>query len=263
MAQLSTIISSILRDMVFAQHQANMYAIALKDIYSKNGRLDNFALPAVALGEMDLAIQYGITDSSSETEQFEVNFPILRDILKGISRYCAKLILDSAIPVFNEVLPDKATNGAANDAAPLLTLKNDESSKRDLGVFLSRKILRSLQKESTSIINEDGTINEKVLSRIVLNVAEDSLLTHGEIREILDKNANSDYDEKVKSAIETAVGQGIPALVHDVNVKRKRLIPSIDVCVSSEELAKLPEDAIHTLHFKVSPNNINLYLKDE
>ena len=49
MAQLSTIISSILRDMVFAQHQANMYAIALKDIYSKNGRLDNFSLPAVAL----------------------------------------------------------------------------------------------------------------------------------------------------------------------------------------------------------------------
>ena len=259
MAQLSTIISSILRDMVFAQHQANMYAIALKDIYSKNGRLDNFALPAVALGEMDLAIQYGITDSSSETEQYEVNFPILRDILKGISRYCAKLILDSAIPVFSEVLPNKATN----DTTPLLTLKNDENTKRDLGVFLSRKILRSLQKESTSIINEDGSINGNVLSRIVLNVAEDALLTHGEIREILDKNANSDYDEKVKSAIKTAVDQGIPALVQDVNVKRKRLIPSIDVCVSSEELAKLPEDAIHTLHFKVSPNNINLYLKDE
>ena len=39
MAQLSTIISSILRDMVFAQHQANMYAIALKDIYSKSQTL--------------------------------------------------------------------------------------------------------------------------------------------------------------------------------------------------------------------------------
>ena len=102
MAQLSTIISSILRDMVFAQHQANMYAIALKDIYSKYGRLDCFALPAVALGEMDLCIQYGITDSSAEVEQYEINFPALRDIEKGISKSCAKLLLDSAIPIFNE-----------------------------------------------------------------------------------------------------------------------------------------------------------------
>ena len=117
MAQLSTIISSILRDMVFAQHQANMYAIALKDIYSKYGRLDCFALPAVALGEMDLCIQYGITDSSAEVEQYEINFPALRDIEKGISKSCAKLLLDSAIPIFNEVLPDRATE----DTAPLQT----------------------------------------------------------------------------------------------------------------------------------------------
>ena len=107
MAQLSTIISSILRDMVFAQHQANMYAIALKDIYSKNGRLDNFSLPAVALGEMDFCIQYGITDSSAEVEQYEINYPALRDIVKGIAKSCAKLLLDSTIPIFSEVLQTK------------------------------------------------------------------------------------------------------------------------------------------------------------
>ncbi len=259
MAQLSTIISSILRDMVFAQHQANMYAIALKDVYSKNGRLDNFTLPAVALGEMDLSIQYGITDSSTETEQYEINFPVLRDTLRGISRSCAKLLLDSAIPAFSDVLPDRATN----DTAPLLTLQNDENTKRNFGAFLSRKILKTLQKEAIAFINEDGSINEKALARIILNVAEESLLNHKDVTEILNKNADSDYDETIKSAMKTAIEKGLPALIQDINVKRKRLIPSIDVCVSSEELANLPEDAIHTLHFKVSPNNINLYLKDE
>ena len=240
MAQLSTIISSILRDMVFAQHQANMYSIALKDIYSKYGRLDSFALPAVALGEMDLCIQYGITDSSAEVEQYEINFPALRDIEKGISKSCAKLLLDSAIPIFNEVLPDRATE----DTAPLQTLEDDKKTKRDFSAFLSRKIQRAM-------------------ARIVLSVGEDSLLNHGDIREMLDQNVNGEYDEKVKAAMRTAVEQGLPALLQDVNVKRKRLMPSIDVCVSSEELAKLPEDAIHTLRFKVSPNNINIYLKDE
>ena len=259
MAQLSTIISSILRDMVFAQHQANMYAIALKDIYSKYGRLDSFALPAVALGEMDLCIQYGITDSSAEVEQYEINFPALRDIEKGISKSCARLLLDSAIPIFNEVLLDRATE----DTAPLQTLEDDKKTKRDFSAFLSRKIQRAIQKEYTAIIQDDGSVNEKTLARIVLSVGEDSLLNHGDIREMLDQNVNGEYDEKVKAAMRTAVEQGLPALLQDVNVKRKRLMPSIDVCVSSEELAKLPEDAIHTLRFKVSPNNINIYLKDE
>ena len=249
MAQLSTIISSILRDMVFAQHQANMYAIALKDIYSKNGRLDNFSLPAVALGEMDFSIQYGITDSSAEAEQYEINFPVLRDIVKGISKSCAKLLLDSAIPAFNEVLSDKATE----DIAPLQTLEADKKTRRDFSAFLSRKIQMAIQKETTAIIQDDGSINEKTLARVVLSVGEDSLLNHGDI----------EYDEKVKAAMKIAVEQGLPALLQDVNVKRKRLMPSVDVCVTSEELAKLPEDAIHTLHFKVSPNNINIYLKDE
>ena len=259
MAQLSTIISSILRDMVFAQHQANMYSIALKDIYSKYGRLDSFALPAVALGEMDLCIQYGITDSSAEAEQYEINFPVLRDIVKGISKSCAKLLLDSAIPAFNEVLSDKATE----DIAPLQTLEADKKTRRDFSAFLSRKIQMAIQKETTAIIQDDGSINEKTLARVVLSVGEDSLLNHGDIREMLDQNVNGEYDEKVKAAMKIAVEQGLPALLQDVNVKRKRLMPSVDVCVTSEELAKLPEDAIHTLHFKVSPNNINIYLKDE
>ena len=160
---------------------------------------------------MDLCIQYGITDSSAEVEQYEINFPALRDIEKGISK----------------------------------------------------SIQRAIQKEYTAIIQDDGSVNEKTLARIVLSVGEDSLLNHGDIREMLDQNVNGEYDEKVKAAMRTAVEQGLPALLQDVNVKRKRLMPSIDVCVSSEELAKLPEDAIHTLRFKVSPNNINIYLKDE
>ena len=57
MAQLSTIISSILRDMVSAQHEANMYAASLEEIYRRDGRLEGFHLPAIALGELELGIQ--------------------------------------------------------------------------------------------------------------------------------------------------------------------------------------------------------------
>lgn len=85
MAQLSTIVSSILRDMVYAQHQANMYAISLEDVYRKNGRLEDFAMPAIALGEMQLSLRYGIADSSVEIEQYEINYPALREMAKTFS----------------------------------------------------------------------------------------------------------------------------------------------------------------------------------
>lgn len=85
MAQLSTIISSILRDMIVAQHEANMYAMSLEDVYKQNGRLEQFALPTVAVGEVELDLRYGVKSDSAQTEQYEINYPLLRKVAKQIS----------------------------------------------------------------------------------------------------------------------------------------------------------------------------------
>ena len=136
--------------MVFAQHQANMYAIALKDIYSKYGRLDCFALPAVALGEMDLCIQYGITDSSAEVEQYEINFPALRDIEKGISKSCAKLLLDSAIPIFNEVLPDRATEDCFSTVPSPYSMKSYQTGQQKIPLLC--KLWRTTRRQNVILV---------------------------------------------------------------------------------------------------------------
>ncbi|MDE7089114.1 MAG: hypothetical protein K2O54_03250, partial [Prevotella sp.] len=184
MAQLSTIISSILRDMVSAQHQANLYAMTLKDMYSSDGQLNEFALPAVALGEMELCIQYGITDSLPEMELYEINPPALQDVIRNISKVCARLLLDNAVPAFKNALPDKYTE----DAEPLDTLENDMEKRNGFSAFLSHKIRKALQKEYATIIKEDGSIEEETLLQIVMNVGEEALLNHNEVREVLDRN---------------------------------------------------------------------------
>ncbi len=258
MAQLSTVISSILRDMVIAQHQANLYAMTLKDMYGKNGRLDSFPLPAVALGEMEISIQYSITDAAAEVEQLETNFPALRDFVRSVSWSSAGLLLDSAVPVLMEAMPVMSSR----DASPPLAL-GDEAKMRDFRSFLSRKTQKSLQKDITAIVSEDGSINQKSLAKIILAVGEEWLLNQKDIREMLDKNDGEGYDDRVRNFMRDAVSHGLPALLQGVNVKRKRMVPSVDVCVSSEELSKLPEDSIHALHFKVTPDKINMYLKDE
>ena len=95
MAQLSTIISSILRDMIVAQHEANMYAMSLENVYKQNGRLEQFALPTVAIGEVELDLRYGVKDDSVQTEQYEINYPQLRKVAKQVSEKCANAIIKS------------------------------------------------------------------------------------------------------------------------------------------------------------------------
>lgn len=259
MARLSTIVGSILRDMVNAQHQANLYATTLKSMYSPKGQLDEFPLPAVALGEMELCIQYGITGLLPETELCEINPLAFQAVTKNISKACAQLLLDSAIPAFSSVM----RNDISEDAQALAALTRDTEKWREISAFLSHKIQEAIQKEATAIVNENGSIDQTALSQIVQNVGEEFLLNHQEIWEILDKNANADYDEKVKAAMKATVEQGLPALLQGVDVRCQHPIPPVDVCVSSEELATLPSSAIHTFRLKISPHNINMYLRDE
>lgn len=75
MAQLQSIISSVLRDVLVAQHEANIYSMSLCESYRKDGHTELFPLPAIAIGEMELEIRYGIKAVAAQSIQFEINYP--------------------------------------------------------------------------------------------------------------------------------------------------------------------------------------------
>ena len=54
----------------------------------------------------------------------------------------------------------------------------------------------------------------------------------------------------------------MPKIVKDVNIKRKRLMPSVDVIVNSQELSGLPDECVHSIKFRISPDNIRLFTDD-
>ncbi|MCS2253490.1 hypothetical protein NXW24_16740 [Bacteroides fragilis] len=68
MAQLSSVIGSILRDIVSAQHEANLYSLSLGDSYGKDGKAKDFQLPNVMVSDMELDLKYGVK-SASESQQ--------------------------------------------------------------------------------------------------------------------------------------------------------------------------------------------------
>ena len=259
MAQLSTIISSILRDMIVAQHEANMYAMSLEDVYKQNGRLEQFALPTVAVGEVELDLRYGVKSDSAQTEQYEINYPQLRKVAKQVSKDYADEIVKSTLPVLQALFPDEGTNSSTKVLANFAV---DDNLKRKYKAFLSRKILKAMQLSFTYLIKDDGCINEKVLLECILSVCDDKLLGHEDLQVLFNRPSGEETRKEIRKNLETFLKDMMPKILKDINLKRKRIIPSVDVTLNSEELANLPEECIHTLHFHVSPNNIKLYSEE-
>lgn len=259
MAQLSTIISSILRDMIVAQHEANMYAMSLEDVYKQNGRLEQFALPTVAVGEVELDLRYGVKSDSAQTEQYEINYPQLRKVAKQVSKDYAEEIVKSTLPVLQALFPDEGTNSSTKVLANFAV---DDNLKRKYKAFLSRKILKAMQLSFTSLIKDDGRINEKVLLECILSVCDDKLLGHEDLQVLFNRPSGEETRKEIRKNLETFLKDMMPKILKDINLKRKRIIPSVDVTLNSEKLANLPEECIHTLHFHVSPNNIKLYSEE-
>ena len=54
MANLQVVIASVLRDVLLAQHEANLLTEALAKQYREAGVLSQLNLPAVTIGDMEL-----------------------------------------------------------------------------------------------------------------------------------------------------------------------------------------------------------------
>lgn len=157
--------------------------------------------------------------------------------------------------LFPEDGTDSGTKVLANFAI-------DDNLKRKYSAFLSRKILKAMQLNFTSLIKDDGSVNDSVLLDCILSVCDENLLGHEDLQVLFNRPDGENTRKDIRDNLENFLKNMMPSLLKDINLKRKRIIPSVDVTLNSEELANLPEECIHTLHFHVSPNNIKLYSEE-
>ena len=66
MAQLKSIIGSILRDIIYAQHEANLYTVSLGESYGKDGKAKGFDLPNIMFSDIEMELRYAVTCSDDE-----------------------------------------------------------------------------------------------------------------------------------------------------------------------------------------------------
>lgn len=60
MVKLKDVIASVLRDVIEAQHEANLLTEALSEEYVEDGLPKHLLVPAVSIGEMEITLKYAI-----------------------------------------------------------------------------------------------------------------------------------------------------------------------------------------------------------
>lgn len=69
MVKLKDVIASVLRDVIEAQHEANLLTEALSEEYGKDGLPRHLLVPTVNIGEMEITLKYAIiNDSDSDSD---------------------------------------------------------------------------------------------------------------------------------------------------------------------------------------------------
>lgn len=260
MAQLSKVVSSILRDMVLAQHEANLYALRLAEPYKNSGKTDNFPLPSVALGEMDLEIKYGVIDASVQQEQFEIDYIKLGKVISKLSPQLSEVIISTVVSTVISALPEDIVMGTEN----LIRKLDDEGELlQKFSTFLSRKLLSEMQRDLQSLVNADGTLCVEVISDIATKVGCEVVIYHQDLNSYFDMDHGDKVRQKAGANLSLTIDGMLTHFVDGINVMQKELYQSLNIAISSDELAKYPKESIHTFHFKIVPRDMRMDTEDD
>lgn len=257
MAQLSSIIYSMMRDLVLAQHEANLYSSSLKEAYVKYGRLETYSLPTIALGEIDLDLHYGVGEIDENVEQWEVNYAELRDRLSGI--------VNSTVRVATEAVVDSISEAEYCDSAKGKALKEfvrSMQAQSNFSTLVSRKFLRVLHSNLSRLLTEEGAIDNAYLLSSALQTIKEEILASDDFTPLVSNESGVELREQILSTIRERLEAILPRTTKDVSCKRLRRVPSMSVVINSEELSKMPEESIHSFRIKIKPQSVNMQIAE-
>ncbi len=251
MAQLSKILGSILRDMVAAQHEANMYALKLSTAYRNQNQATTIGSPAVCLGEMELMLHCGFTGDTVIGEDYEIDQIAVLRTIKELSDQLSEVIISS---ILSTIVQNR--DNSDSDEGPITLLNREKTLRRNFLTYLSHKLLDYLQQYRAEFIALDGTIDEVSLSESVLLISDREFLSNPDIKDVFDNDASGELLNKVKKNLQTSINLLLPRLLEDIHISRPNRYSSMDVIISSDALSKLPDECIQTLRLKISPRDL-------
>lgn len=251
MAQLSKILGSILRDMVSAQHEANMYALKLSSAYRNHNQAASLNPPVVCLGEMELMLRCGFTGKAAAGETYEIDHTLVYRTIQELSSAISEVIVTC---ILSTIAQHKGDN--SQDEGPIARLNKEKTLRRNFIAFLGRKLYSYLKGHRAEFIALDGSIDYEMLQESILFVTDDKFLSHSDLEDVFIDDTSGELRKTIRENLQANIQIMLPRLLKDVQIGRPSKYTSMDVTVSSEELSKLPDECIHTLRMKISPRDL-------
>lgn len=255
MAQLSSVIGSILRDIISAQHEANLYSISLSESYGKDGKAKDFQLPNVAISDMELELKYAVIGDSDNEEQYNISYSRLRKFLNDLCSEAAKTVITSVISAI--LTSDIQRN--EEDKRFFYHLKQEDELNRKFHSFLSRNMRNTFNNRLyESLDTKTGKLQTENVCKKLMNVVCNKFLDDTDLNNLFKDADGKALKQEAEDTARNALEGLVTKLSEDANFKRAKIFPKIDVAVTATELEKLPEEAIHTFRLKFSPVNCNV-----
>lgn len=248
MAQLSTIVSSILHDFIQAQHEANCYSLSLEREYGQHGKIKDFQLPNAVLGDLEFELRYAVKGEGDIRYEYEVDYVKLKRFYQGISEQLAKISVTSVVSTVSQ-----ASIGVDDDYDSYHQfMKKEEVLKHEFCAFLSRKFLGALTERTVEIIAADGNVNSDILLEVVMEVVRSEFLQHADLDELFKGKSGEVLRTEAGENLKYSLSGLVEKLLNDFNCVRKHSFPSVEVIVTADELKKLPEEAVQCIKFRIT-----------
>lgn len=260
MAQLSSVIGSIMRDIISAQHEANLYSLALSENYGKDGKVRDFHLPGVVISDMELELKYGVISSDENQEQFNIKYNKFRLFVKSLCEEAAKTVITAVV----SVVMNSDIDREESDIEFFIRLKKEEELNRNFRHFLSKNMRAAFSSGLyEGVDHKTGEVITEKMVRKLKDVAVRRFLDDTDLESLFSGKDGGDLKESAAAEIETALTALVIKMSEGMNFKRVKVFPRLDVAVTADELAKMPEDAVHVFKLKFSPIACNLTEPDE
>lgn len=260
MAQLNSIIGSILRDIISAQHEANLYSYSLSESYGREGKVKDFQLPGVVISDMELELKYGVLSTAENQEQYNIRYGKLRQFIRNLCPQCAQAAMTAAI---QDVLV-KDTTRPPHQKRFFQHLEQHGDVYKQFLSFLTRNMNNAFTGTLYEIVDKGsgGLLTEVILDK-QMEVIRKRFLYDTDLDPLFDGTDGKQLREQITTDIRMALDGLIRQEAKGGNFKRTKTFPQLDVAVTADELAQMPEEAIHSFKLKFTPTTCNISSLDE
>ena len=254
MAQLHSIIGSILRDIISAQHEANLYSHSLIEAYGKEGKVRDFQLPSVAISDMELELKYGVLSSEAKAEEYNIRYGKLRQFMHELCKGCAKVAIQTGADQLLKRNASKDISLSRDYRMFFENLNEDAKSYTELVTYHTKAMTNSFSGVLDEIVDgETGTLKKDAILERLMSAVNKKMLYDPDLSPFFETEGGSQQRIEIADCIRKALNTYVQIEIKDVDFKRTKSFPQLDVAVTADELAKMPVESIHTFKLKFTP----------